>query len=490
MPRLNISRMTLNRLFSSAAVVLFAIFVLELPSRYWSDSEIWAVRQGSICVGNWSEYACSWKPLFNLLMSAVRFCLGTHDIFLLMTAARGAVAICWGFILFLALRRKYDPALLVCYFGSSLFLLDSSVARSDFFALSFLFFHVVILCDKEILEKPRGPLWLVLTAAGAVLFTPKALISLLAFLPLERLATIKSVFDFRAHLKKALALSLFLLCVVIIVSWQETTLFFLRLFNLRDYGSSYFSMTRFHYLLRTCSENPQIFLLILVWLSGVIGRVVLGRSRAIGRELWSAFLLTFVLVFFPDKLPFWISSQIFLLLFLLGSEIEFNRVLRVAADLAACFTLIVCMHWVFFAARLSNERQLLLLSELEHVVVANPDAKVYDGIGLAPLQKSPSLFFGPGSLEASMANIGRLSEAGFDVIVLTHKLRGIYFLALPMFSERYNQIAPDIFVRKNWQGSVSFRNRFRLSYTDEFSFEPPEARPSLIRSIQAEFSRL
>lgn len=422
------------------------LFMVYLPQRYWSDSEIWGVRVGSLCFASWRDFACGLKPLYNGGLAVVDSFSYARDISWLMTLARGVTEPFWLASILLSLVAGVTPELLLCYIGSSAFLLDGSVARSDIWALPFMLCHLVLLVRSE--KSRRWGLYLVLSGTAAVLITPKAAFSLLAFAPFY-FAPVKNALLQRRKLTIAIGAAIVALALSAL-ELQNLSGYLLGLFSQADYGAAYFDGSRFVFLERTVLENPQLSLAFGIWLFILCYQVGRTRSLALERRQVSALLLGFVVCLFPDRLPFWIATQVLIFLCLIGDD--FLRLKHKVSWLGLLAGMAVLSVWIGWGhlkvLRESNNRsQAELIGLIDRGLMASPHTRVYDGIGLVNAQNTSNLFLGPGQSALNLSNIQRIREEKFDLILTPNRLQGLLEFFSREIAENYAEAAPGVFVR-------------------------------------------
>jgi hypothetical protein len=447
----HLDRRVVRAVSASVLFFFFCVFAYELTVRHWSDSEVWSIRQGALCTTSWFGFACSWKPLFNLVIGATHLLVSDHSIIELMSASRELTILIWLLTGVAVFCDRTSALLLICYVGSSLFLLDSSVARSDFFALPFVLLHFHWLRTPPLppARNSRRIWFLYLSALAAVLMTPKALVAFACFLPFY-FGPFRSALQGwqKQKVKTVIVVCFVLMACAWVVSWGDIFVFFTHLFDKENYGFSYWDPKRFDFIGRAFKENPQFPLLIAMWMILVAWR---GSKLSRASQLTGLFALL-ALVLFPDKLPFWISTQILLFFFVVSDDFKSSKWLCRATRLVALFSVINGTHWVKQLDSYSNERQLSLIRTIENLLKSSPSAKIYDGLGLF-LYPSPSgptvsnVFFGPGQAQANLESVERLRLENFDIFVASHKLAMFESYLRDDLQWHYIELPGGVFIR-------------------------------------------
>ena len=252
----------------------------------------------------------------------------------------------------------------------------------------------------------------------------------------------------RRKLKTVILVYLGLVAFSLAVNWGDIFIFFLRLFNKEDYGFSYWDPERFRFIGRAFEENPQFPVIIAAWIILMVWhRSILSRAS----QTTGLFILL-TLVLFPDKLPFWVSTQILLFFFVVSDDFKTSKWLYRTTLLMTLFSVVNGVYWVRQLELFSNERQLSLIHQTENLLKASPDAKVYDGLGLFPYSTSngltvSSVFFGPGQAQANLEFVERLRHESFDIFVVTHKLSMYEFALRDDFHWHYIELPGGVFIR-------------------------------------------
>lgn len=409
----------------NAAVLFFACaFLYWLKTAHWSDSEIWGVRQAYFCRLDYTAFVCDWKPLFNKWMAWI----GDDSVIITMNRARILMTVFWIFTFGVLCLYKISPLLALVYFSSSVFLIDAAVARSDFFALPFL-----LICAGELLRRKASRSDLFIACATiAILVTPKSIIVILCLIPL-----IKGSLKLDA---RTAALSLASVCLIFFfVDWIRVGEYFFHLFNTQEFGFPYWSASRFTFLIRALKENPQLLLAIglLVW--------QLFRTQ-LSQVTFSALLFFGATIFYPDKLPFWLSCQTLMILFILSNEWKSRPPPKFLQLSVALISLAAGLYWLEKAKPFRNFAQVNLAESLNEKMLAQK-MSVFDSLGLAYGSSAPSIYIGPGQMEENLKGIGRIAQKDFDVLILVHKLQILRTALREYLEKNYIEASPDVFVK-------------------------------------------
>lgn len=457
-----------NAFFVAVLTVTTVLFLINMRNRHWSDSEIWGVRTASYCFSSWQQYACGLKPAFNLILGTLDWIFPGDSIRHLMGLARTATGIAWCFTLFLALRMKTPTVLLLWYLGSSLFILDGSVARTDIWALPFLISGLSSLMGaplaplSDLLPSLLSKAWpnmrpslakwhfgnMVFSFFIAVLITPKALVTIFAFSPLF-ISRYKGIGQGQKVLRALWMVLPFLAVCLTLINWQNAGQFFLRLFQTSEYGVSYMSSERFSFLQRALSENPHLLVLVLLWMAIIIAGSIKQKKVLVSNEDKSALLLIAAMLLFPDKLPFWLATQTFLLLLLIAPKIWHNqgRGVKIFLFVLTTFAIANASHWMKILVIANNETQIQLVESADRKLRLYKDVKVYDGLGIVDSRNHNSYFLGPGQSDMNLENIAKIQKEKFDVLIIPRKLKGFLFLLAQDIATHYVPAAEDVYVR-------------------------------------------
>lgn len=454
----------------SLSFILIIFFFKYMPGRYWSDSEIWGVRVGSLCFSSWQQYACGLKPFYNGLLGVLDWFWPGESMAHLMLSARIATTFFWILSFGIAIQGGVDPRLLLCFLGSSLFFLDASVARSDIWSLPFLLAHISLLINFDVesddLKSSRAKRKILLifaSAAAAVMMTPKAAITVFSFFPIW-VPIVRNIFKQKIFFKKtwltmvfpayvvsfgSVAFMLFIMVfsMVFVLDWTEAGLFFLRLFHESEYGASFLSAARFSFISRTMNENPHFIILIVVWLVCISVKFFRGQQRHINQRDACALLLVATFFLFPDKLPYWIATQVFIFMSLISRTIQESQAARRVVFGISIFAFVNGCYWLPTLRNATSRTQARLSMAIEEKTKGNSGAKIYDGLGVVATKAYPSLFLGPGQAEMNLMNVRKIQDEKYDVLVISNKLKGFLFLLATDVAENYIEASPDLYLR-------------------------------------------
>ncbi|MBX2988544.1 MAG: hypothetical protein KF802_11670 [Bdellovibrionaceae bacterium] len=350
----------------------------------------------------------------------------------------------WALILFVYLSRQGQPLLLISALGSSMFFVDMSVVRSDLLALPFL----LIFCGW-LLHPPKGrtpssaPLIPLAAAVAAILITPKSLVPVVCLFPL--LLHVLRNASGRERKKFAVFLGIGFSILVFCLDWPRIFGFFQNLWTLENYGFPYWSIKRFDFLLRTFQENPQIPVLLALGFALMAVKKTAPPARFI-----SFTLLLSSLFLFPDKLPFWIGTCVFLLFFLMSDVFPTSKPARVVLSFCAIFSVLNGVHWIAQrTTTLTNSDQAEFIEAFENIHRTTPYMRIYDGIGLSIPDNLPPHYIGPGQTRENRLMSVSIAQAGYEMLLMSNKLAVFYPFMANDLAKSYSEISPGIFVRSH-----------------------------------------
>lgn len=445
--RQSLSQIEARRLWTNVSFSIAAFYLLfyfaNLPHRHWSDSEIWGVRQAQACQEAWGNYACSWKPLFNFAVGKSVSMISNDDLAKIMTGARVIWLVPgWLMIAFIWLKTRRPIEPLICFLASSLFLIDSSVARSDLLALPWIILHVALLTDfKYKLGQGLFLTGLIVSAATAALLTPKTAILFLCFIPLYL-----TIFN---HTKRSwifvfAGFSFFaILAAGYFLDVSGTARFFTQMFSGQQLGVEYMSAPSFQHVVRSIEENPSLSLV-------VFAAVIMSCIETIRKRSPSAIaaILSFIyMIGFPDKLPFFLSTITLLFLFLSARSLILAPYARPMMTSLSLISALIGIHWASTLHLLNNEKQKQLANSLHALMAPYKNARIVDSIGIATDRPLVSAFLGPGDQKGFSATVDRIKNERFEIIVETFKIQIAEFKFYDELMANYVEAANGVFVR-------------------------------------------
>jgi uncharacterized membrane protein YuzA (DUF378 family) len=383
----------------------------------WSDSELWSLSIAHITFSSTIDQSFFYKPLFmliNWLLTGLSaniyfddaFVIQFSRLFYCLVGLFGA----WTFLKFAKLKsskskvKHSDVITLLVLVSSSLFLFQGFRIRSDLLASVMCFFGLYLL------EKSNWSKWTLPTVLHvlAILVTPKAVLFLAA----------NFVYVFLAHPKKLKSLNVDKIILVITLPIIAALL----AFTYYPYGYS----GAWKYLLSTFSEgvmrpspwslaaysNLLNFLidsahLVLAFVGCVWFYIRYGpKDKAL--TVTAGFCILLILIF-PDRLPFFILSMLWLPLlwlnkyFLLLLE-RFKKI-----QIYALTVLIFCggLFWLQLNGKNSNIEQKTALQILNGVIGRSPKISYYDATGAMPTRTKYDVFPAP-EQDANEKNVLRL----------------------------------------------------------------------------------
>lgn len=404
---------------------------------HWSDSEIWSIQIGKHCGGAFSsEISCWSKPLFHWVTRIGTYFFDGLNAAILV--ARSLVLVCWGICFWLYFYSRKNQLLLLTFISSSFFLLDSAYFRSDFLALPFVILHAQLLTFNG---QPSRPLLLkaalFATSVIAILMTPKSILWLLCLLPFYWSQSKKMRFGF-AGFYASLILFLFIKSPPLL-DYVRTTL------DSKSFGFSLWSISRFDFVFRAIIENPH-FVLAGAWISAPLINAKENTPVKI-----SVLLLILVFILFPEKLPFWISAHLFLVLFVMqidqNTSVPLWKSQWVVPSLLF-FSILFAGRAALLSKNMTAREQQRVIHELEKATSSLPYVRIYDTTGLLPRFEPELPYLGPAEDARSIQKaINNIRTGTYDVVIITNKLSIIRNDLAPALFLKYCPLSEDIWVR-------------------------------------------
>lgn len=438
------------------------LFSWRLLTGYWSDSEIWSIQVGKHCHGQTAHDLSCWsKPLFHVLTRVVTSPFTTLESSLIV--ARSVVFFCWLFCIILYLQSGKNRVLLLTFLSSSIFLLDAAYFRSDFLALPF-----ILLNAHWVSKKPNKDLdyknWFLLftTIVVGIMITPKSILGFMCLLPFYWVRSKKVAATFLAICFVVAALMAINSPELIKYAWGMT--------NTSTFGFSLWSKARFDFLARALVENPH-FVLAGLW----IALTGLRPAEAITARI-SVGLLVMVLILFPEKLPFWISCHVFLIVFVSqlsprppDSPTSILRT-KILQTIFICLSLMLLTRSLWISKYMTSKEQKIVAEALKNVSSSFPYLRAYDTTGLLPWNEPELPYLGPAENQAQLLLAQENIRNGiYDVIIMTNRISNIRNILINELLENYCPLSEDLWVRADPNPEA---NRFK-SHRNSLTFVTP-----------------
>lgn len=495
-----------------AAVLLFRVASVAY-NVYLTDSEIWAISSTKLFWQLAPEGTGTLvKPFFHMVLSipflfsesSSELFLNARILALLLTIATVAFS---AYVIF-RLCQSYGFAILttILICGCYHFILWFPTVRSDSFACLPLLGAAFFIFKSD---KNKPWFYIIPMQLMAVAITPKSIFVVSAqylaikiigcLLPRELRADVRnssgSPTTFR-H-KRIFIVFLLVFCSMVLLVPEPAQKFISAHFNAADFFINYFkketfapgylSLGTFYYLFRFLIDD---FGLSLGVIFSVIYFLICFFKRKF-RDFYAFYglgmytlLCCLILVFYPDILPFFITSfvpifSIFLVL-VLNTARPLLR-LRFGKSMALGISVMIFIFLIsitFFnseragqvvAEKIHNHLQIDTLDILEKSIPMN--MSIYDGIGLFPFRKTAWGYVGPNEKSDNISSLDNIKKKLPDIILLV----GRTLVYAPGFTnwvyENYEPISASVWVLKKRIDRVEFEGlKKSVSKLDEELF--------------------
>lgn len=424
-------------------------FIYSSLESFWTDSEMWASVVAKYMFQNEMPYSFAIKPLFNLFLWINYQWSAALDVHPMVTGrflmALNALFCAYlvGKILFF-LTKNYALALVGVFllFGFSTFFKRAANVRSDMLVTTCLLFGVYIhlVYSTSRIKGILSPsfLWI-----SALLVSPKSIFFSGALL----------VYNLS---KKILIGGVFVIIILFFFFGKEglrdyflnSWLFFIHSFTEKETGLSYFDPIRFMHIVRFFKEN--IFLIL-----GFAIFVFFNHTKAVtvkkNKEVsLLAGISVLLLLFYPDRLPFLISSVLpFLILFIclhFGSAWVKNKtywIFILSCSLAS-------LYWSKdMTQHHSNKEQRVVSAWLDQQFMQAPELNIWDPSGILPHSNAHYFFLGPAQHKDNHRNIFNIRDGITDIFLYTSKAYYIEPELSQYLKDKYHNVAGGVFVRKD-----------------------------------------
>lgn len=361
-------------------IIAFLIIILSYLSlhTHWSDSELWAISLSRTFFDfqNPSNY---YKPLFYLFtfLPTLLFkssVLAIDSIRLLFSVvALTQVIILYKIMQFLSPQKNNLSKLVLIFVSLPIFLNQSYQVRSDILAsllVSFVFLLVLQWSQKNQNSKSLGLkiITIAFILIAAILCTPKAIFHILVALAFLGSAELKISLPWRKILLPTMIASLGLLVFFIIYRNAFSTAwdFFITSYSGSAHHPSAWSFSAFRYLLQFLINQPHLIILFIL--------LVYQQPRF----LLSYLVLLLSLVFYSDRLPFFIYSLL---------PIPFCFLVYLKKDRLLYFisffgVILGLVHILFFTTKNDNSLQKESLSKIESYLEQHQNPTYFDAAGI------------------------------------------------------------------------------------------------------------
>ncbi|MEO0335210.1 MAG: hypothetical protein AAF202_02380 [Pseudomonadota bacterium] len=444
-------------------------FLLLAVLCFWADSEAWPVKVASLEGHHRSFYDYAIKPLYLFVLSPfvdLASLLGVYH----MDLARLAFALNGLLIAYLGQRlvRKLTKsevlsfAYVVVLLTSSLFLERGFRVRSDHLGTLIILFCLSVVFSPRFRDNTK--LFVILgLGLFAFLATPKSLLVFLCFLP----------FLWRAlalNLKTREGFDWFLTawgCLFVLVavlglfgggSFQHLWSYAVGLLKANPGDLHPLSVERLQYVFQFFMRNPLVSVLIAIKVISIcVPRWHEGRS-AIHRGLdFSLLLIFFVVLIYPNRLPFFLASLLPLVLLILFSLDPDERAASLLRDptsvlkRALLFGMGVHIAFGLWTSQKiyrtnSNLAQRRFVALYSPYLTSAKDAKVYDPSGLIPNKNVYHYYLGPGQVIENRNIAYKLQTEGFDIVFLGQRIAWIFTEFTPLFMNATMIFPPGLIV--------------------------------------------
>lgn len=417
---LNIIKINIFFIFIIACVQLVYIGL----NVYFTDSEIWALTLSQDLFKLKDEsFGVYHKPLFHFLIYNLSFL--TSDNVKIYFYAR-IVSI---FFSFFTIYQVYKISKV--YFRSSTYMMLSlsmllstyyfiswyPTVRSDSYATPFLLasFYQLIKSEKVNLKK------YIIYQILAVLMTPKSIF----FCAFQWFVLAPQNIKINSLNKKKVILSstfLLVLFTIYLFMFKHSLVYFLNYFNYDNLLPSYLSTDSFVYLLRFIRDDILIFVLFFL---SLIFFFIKNKRDPVYRKLGIyTFWVIILVLFYPLKLPYFISAQIPLIAIFISANIYwlYNKY-RNKYDILLAFVCYVFMIFLIFNhIRLyqdlriyNNSEQIRTINILQEKMPT--DLTYYDCIGLLPFRDPILAYLGPNQSLYNEVNVNMVKSKKPDIIL-------------------------------------------------------------------------
>jgi len=471
-------------------VLIFLLSVFQLSQMsYFTDSEIFAMSSTRFLFDRIPETSGTFlKPLFHLILYPVYSLSKTNlDVYVY---TRVLCAFCVLFCIYFLIRifKSLEPNQLNILLFTILSLICSyqfiiwyPTYRSDSFAAPFLlaaFYYILNYSEFSQTKKIFFFQFL------AFLVTPKSIllifiqIILLLFLERRRFSIKKALF--LPIMIGVLFLTVLLLDNFYFQLFKYSRQYFLSLSHLGNLFA--FNKDSFSHLFMFLKDDYIFVILFVLCLITLTWNFKANQKTRL--LVIYGFLSLLLLILYPDKLPFFISSFLPIFAIIIYSALSRLSILYprlMSLTLLCVFTPILIYNHLqarnFIIKSFNNHNQYKLIKQMESSIVR--PLNYYDALGILPL-KNPLLgFLGPGQEEINKLTFERIKMKSPDAILGSGRLISMSQDFKNWIFENYILTPNGIFIRKNLMEDPQFKiflnwgPYFRgINFIQSFQFNP------------------
>ncbi len=456
---------------------------------FWTDSEMWAVISVRSMFATTGEYNGAVKPLLDFLLW-VCFQAAEHLAVHPMFTARALFALnellTVGLFFYLCRRLSQSRGLAflitLLLVSNSFFIKRFCHVRSDLLITNFL----LLLCWLQ--DTPRWQRasntvrlgYVMLFTLVAITVTPKAVLPFALWTLAFARSELRQTFAGRRGL---ILIGAGLWMAIAYASWNWQALRFLSLSLATTAEHAYFGAYRFQHVGRFIRENAVILAVFAFNLYLLIRRAQVQRPE----YFVFANLVLIELLFYPDRLPFFIAALIPFWLLPLSCAKDFLARILARRRLYAATPYIILVYgminlglWSYVVETFhTSDEQEEIVTWLEEARVPLSTLVVYDPVGLMPFSPSLNWFVGPDEIWNSIVLL-KLEADPPAVIFFTMRLfllgtefldflqanywsdgHGIFIRRVPFPTETtpFNCATLKDFVLKNWPKATAAPQR-------------------------------
>lgn len=433
---------TKKHLLLAGCFLFVGIFFTVGWQCFWADSEIWHLKIASLNGADREAYDYWIKPLYLVFLRAV-YALSDivqiphPDMGRLIFIINGLLILFIGGSITINIKKSGTRSMLYMLFvGSSWIFLERGFRiRSDLLSLTLFLLFILFLCDglnskkigKDLLVK------LVLLSLMATLVTPKVSLLFLCFLPF--------MFEVYSTLPKNVKNTILNVVLIMIAGLVAFSIFsesfFISLLRQKTYleGSLFdsggrlgvFRLYRFEHVIAFVKENPLIWMAVIVKGYWILKNRDLWWKDSLQRSFDISCLLVIpLLLFFPNRTPFFICSLVPILMLVVFSgptkwfedmEKMFQRLQWITYGLVLGILFSVVYKVQAIVVDHNNSQQRMLYEVLKSFAVSYPDMVIYDPVGLSPAKNAVHYYLGPGDLISNKTTASLIEALKPDIIL-------------------------------------------------------------------------
>jgi len=357
---------------------------------------MWAVAVSGKLISHFHDFSFAMKPLYYgllFLSSKLASLVSIHP----MYSARLLFAANAFFIIVLFCKLiKLKSNSLVYSLSASFLLLTSSLfversfrVRSDLLALS------VLLSFVYLYEKRRDIKFLGLGFVIPLLITPKSFILFLFVTPQYYREILKGI----KNINKKLSIAIVGPIGVGLLYYSQSKWFFSMDYSLSYFiesfktlgaGLDYFSLERFRYVIGALFKSVLLDALILYYIVYSIYAKIKKSKPLLNAQNFTIVLVFMVIVFYPNRLPFFLVCLVVLMLLAIFREKGFvehlrNMSFKMSPFIFICFVTLGMSLFIERAHKIlstNNNRTQAQISQILSDEYKRKELKVYDPAGI------------------------------------------------------------------------------------------------------------